>query len=211
MNPIFALCDLQFPQTGAVEFRYSIQHGDLNARNVLLPYDEPTTERPALIDFEKTRESSALLNLCYLACFILEASRSNKLGDGGYWKQVPGAFVKSICEKNGDSELDHGSWQLALNQNVVLFSQIWSTAKSPEEINSLSMQLRLTLGLTAMLRCYYEVRSFHNMKKSDLDEVTFWSRLYFRIAAIAFQPVLKPVDPADMPITNVTHDMVDFL
>lgn len=188
-NPLHVLSRSKFRIDGKVEFHLAIQHGDLNARNILVPYEAPRqNEVPALIDFEKVGQSSALLDICYLAFFILEASLPTASYDESS-EVLPKSFVSSIVSGRVPDDIDHGFWQFGLQRIAELSAPSVKLANTPEMKHALSIQLHLTLGVVGLLRAYFEVNSLYRERKSDLREVTFWAKLYFRIAATSLEPL----------------------
>lgn len=186
-NPIRLVSEQSFGEEEGIEFRFAVQHGDLNARNILLDHEPGECERPALIDFEKLGDTSAIIDPCYLALFILEAGQPDYSRDN-FSLSVPKAFVGAVCNHK-DAGPDLGMWQLSLDSIAQLFEPLWKNANSPEAVNSLTNQVHLTLGITALVRAYYEVKSLHKGRKTDFAEVEYWSTIFFQISALALIPV----------------------
>ncbi len=208
-NPINVFAEMNLIDEGMFKFKYSHQHGDLNARNILLCKEQQATEKPALIDFEKSANAESLLDPCYLSLFLLEASRPPNSAFANDLNGLHRSFVNTICTKSG-SGVDHGTWQFGLECSKLLFGKIWANAKTPEEVNELTLQVHLTLSITALARCYYEVKALHAGKKNSLAETTLLARLFFRISAAALEPyVLR--DESIAPVTNVSNDLRDLV
>jgi hypothetical protein len=203
-NPINVFFANDLENESHHEFKYALQHGDLNARNVLLQNDDCKFSKPALIDFEKAGVEGGLLDPCYLALFALEASRPNlsSLRDG--FDNLHDSFVKCVC-LGEEADLHHKSWQLGLDCAKELVAPIWKMAKSRAEKSDLTRQLHLTLSVAAMARCYYEVNALHDGKSTNLFLAILNARLFFRISAAALKPYVQ-LDAAGVRPVSIDGD-----
>jgi hypothetical protein len=203
-NPINVFFTNDLENESHHEFKYALQHGDLNARNVLLQNDDHKSSMLALIDFEKAGVAGCLLDSCYLALFALEASRPNLSSFRDGLENLHDSFVKCVCL--GDVAVyHHKAWHLGLDCAKELVAPIWKMANSPDERSDLTRQLHLTLSIVAMARCYYEVKALHDGKSTNLSLATLNARLFFRISAAALKQYVR-LDPAVVGRVNIDGD-----
>lgn len=201
LNPLWLLQHFEGLAPDNRTFLYSFQHGDLNARNILLAR---TTETAAakiqLIDFEKAGVASSLLDVCWLSLWLIVASGDRVPGPTvAQWQSLPSAFVDAFVG-GIQEDRDLGVLQLGVEMGRALIEPIRLVPLGFADLqtrgfweNRLHDQLRLTLGATALGMSFYECRQLHQMYESaDGDSAgqrhTLWAIAFFRIAAIALRP-----------------------
>lgn len=204
-NPLWLLNhDLKEARENRVFFS-SFQHGDLNARNILVqrhsegaPAANTTLQ---LIDFEKAGIASSLLDLCWLSFSVLMAAASRiPRPSREQWWALPASFIEGVLLRHRRDE-DLGALQLGVDLACGLLDPVCELASRFEERqtagfweNRIRDQLALTLGVGALAASYYEGRSLQRAydRGEDLtaprcEESLLWAVSFFRIAALAFR------------------------
>ncbi len=182
----------------------SLQHGDLNTRNVLVRRAQGTVVASHLvqfIDLEKTERTSSLLDVCWLALWIVVAAGSRVPGAAPeHWAALPDRFVDAVVGGSLRDE-DLGPFQLGIDLASALMGGMRDISKRFDDSatkgfweNRLYDQLRLTLGVTSLVMTYYEARNLErafdegeDMASSSCQVSTLWAVTFFRIAAAALK------------------------
>lgn len=183
---------------------HSLQHGDLNARNVLLRRrdDSPASGcLVQLIDLEKAERTSSLLDICWLTLWIIVASGSRvPRASATHWALLPQRLVGAVIEGQQDDE-ELGSLQLGVDLASVLAHDVREMPRAFTDNatkgfweNRINDQLRLTLTITALVMTYYEARNLErafdegeDTESSENQLSVLWAVTFFRIAAIALK------------------------
>jgi hypothetical protein len=197
-NPLWLVQQPRIADDDQLMLPVEFQHGDLNARNVLVAPDAGTTPERVplvqLIDFEKAGEQFLGLDLCWLAFTTLMASARQVRLDSAYWLHVPDAFARAVFAEPRGGHL--GDFQLGLDVIRRLFTPFHTAppAGAPELRGVvLGDLLPLLVGGSALAKVLYEMRDVR--KRVDQgDAVTsdanrrkrLWALTFFRISAAAF-------------------------
>ncbi len=162
-------------------FLKSIQHGDLNCRNILVASSQQD-ERSArelfrLIDFEKSSQQSALPDICWLSLWMLAASEHPPEPEVGDWNAMTFQFVATVLNQEGDDRF-LGSFQIGIDLVKCLLGDVWelpNTYPNPVERglldNTIRKQFALTLCACAVAMCAYEVRRFNRAIERGASEM----------------------------------------
>lgn len=203
-------------------FFKSFQHGDLNCSNVLVGVNKLNSQTAPLIrfiDFEKASEQSALLDICWLAVWLLNASHHPPETHLEVWEAVAPQVVAAVLNKDSvDRHL--GAFQLGIDLITKLVSRIW---KIPDRYtdenerglitNILTEQFALTLALCSLAMAGYEVRKFNRAvdEGADYSEdvcrlACLWACSYLLISAHALHEcVIDSV--AGRPASNLSDSL----
>jgi Phosphotransferase enzyme family len=180
-------------------FFTAFQHGDLNARNLLISNPGTTRVKAQMIDFEKACESSPFLDLCWLSLWLLSASKKSLPVDAHQWAAAPAAFANVFAE-GSDVDDDVGALQTGVDLARELARGVLAKDKEKSAEaqgfwkNRIAEHLKLTLGATALAMSYYEVRSVVRLVERggdrDAEEArlaSLWAICFFHIAALALR------------------------
>ncbi|MFZ1220263.1 MAG: hypothetical protein WAO00_13290 [Chthoniobacterales bacterium] len=196
------------------------QHRDLNARNVLI--DPQTTHGHGdadlrLIDLEKVSESSALLDLCWLSCWLLLAGAERAVVRETDWERLPDVFLTHSLERFVRNERrdppDMGTFQLSLDCIAAAFDALRDSAEAIIPDRAVLREMAaLTMAAAALAKAYYEVRDLQRKKEAGepFGEPRWQSaRCFFRISARSLRPfVASPRVPILLDLSQqcVLHD-----
>jgi hypothetical protein len=204
-NPLWLIHSEKFGGAAKVEGRFTEQHGDLNARNVMLPIEEAqvTDARSPLrlIDFEKWTKQSAVLDLCWLGLAILEACAPLRPSIE-FWFDLPERFVCAVVDDGDDRQADSGNFELGLELVGGLFGPLHENARriSPVMENSVSNMLCITLGAAALAFAYYSARALDIRpgvvwRADDTQFRLLWAMFGFRVAALCLNRLeTRPIE-----------------
>lgn len=193
-NPLWLI--RQLPDKQAVFFR-SFQHGDLNARNLLLSGEKLSHSQ--MIDFEKAGCNSPLLDICWLSLSLLVASRRSfpVMVTVDHWCAISEAYATTLI--SGEIvDADVGPFQVGLDLASDLIADLHRLPMESQDDHNkgflkfrISEHIALTLGAAALAMAFYQVRSVDRAMENGKHEVekqksaTLWAICFFRIAAHA--------------------------
>jgi hypothetical protein len=187
-NPLYLMSELTWLPTDNWPCRMGAQHGDLNARNILLSVDDATESvQLRVIDFEKWCQSICVLDICWLACYIVRAA-APRTANPEYWPELAGCFARAVLSPSAQATTDCGPFQFGIRLVRRLFNQFLPTSE-PVLLNAITQQLRLTLAVTALVQSFYDTRALYressNVRTDDRRYRQLWALHFFRVAAIA--------------------------
>lgn len=190
-NPIWLANHGSLRGSAEIDVRRCAQHGDLNARNVMVPIESTPDNQThlRLIDFEKWTTQSAVLDPCWLSFFVLAACAPLQ-PTREHWQDLPLQFVNAVLGDKGTAQPDAGAFQLGLDLVACLFEPLHRLAASSGDVipNTLRNMLTTTLAATALASSYYATREldkapFVEQKLDDRRYRRLWAIFGFRVAA----------------------------
>ena len=110
LNPLWCLYHAAPWKQDQISLAWGFQHRDLNARNIIVA-SRPSADREApgilrLIDFEKSGETSMLMDACWLSLLLVLSSAHGRVSLASEdWQRLPGDLVNLIVgeEAHGPS------------------------------------------------------------------------------------------------------------
>lgn len=170
-------------------------HGDLNARNILVPA-APQSTAPLLqmIDFEKAGEYIASLDPCWLSFWLVMASEPHPNMAAPLWKRLPESILAAASGAPQVPE-DCGGYQLGLDLVRMLFRSWWvldeanATALGPlAERTMLAGLLGCAVAKSLLHDRDIERRRTRGEQDSSADAVDgAWRVTFIRLAALALE------------------------
>jgi hypothetical protein len=185
-----------------ISLAWNWQHGYFNTRNVLVntdPFESGCNGAPfCFINLEKVSESSALLDLCWISLWALQADaeRSKDSNSVQTWNNLPAIFVnRTLGQLSGlidDKAKASGVFQLGLDCAGETFSGMKATSPFSDSV-MLHEMAAITLAAAALAKCYYEQRDLKRAKIDPKVRLENWRRAkcFFGISSLSLQTFLK--------------------
>lgn len=170
-------------------------HGDLNARNILVPAaPQSTTPLLQMIDFEKAGEYIASLDPCWLSFWLVMASEPHPNMATPLWKRLPESILAAASGTPQVPE-DCGGYQLGLDLVRTLFRSWWeldeanATALGPlAERTMLAGLLGCAVAKALLHDRDIERRRTRGERDPSADAVDgAWRVTFIRLAALALE------------------------
>lgn len=214
-NPLWLITHGCFGGDAKIEGRFTDQHGDLNARNVMLPLKAnlPGSNEPQLrlIDFEKwATHQSAVLDPCWLSLYVLKATAPSAVSCD-FWDDLPSRFYSAIFDPKFLQQGDSGPFQLALEIVAQLFQPFHEMADRNGHTvkNDFFTMTSLTLAAAGLAFAYYERRRLNRKSVSRRAEINekycrLWALFGIRLSAMC----LSPIETAEMQMPQASVDKI---
>lgn len=183
-------------------FWSSLQHGDLNTRNIVLSSDE----RPLyqFIDFEKSLTTNPLLDVAWLALWVARSGCNDGQLDDPTWSSMPRLITNAFLLGRAPDDFIHEAAN-GLNLVAAMGSSLAKAAgckkKAVDRNETFQLHARIALGASALAMSYYDARRW--IDSIGLDDPAqnrvrrLWSITYFRVASISLHDLFPTVRIAD--------------
>ena len=207
-NPVFLLKNANAELVGnPFNWRSIFQHGDLHPFNIICKHTGDKTD-VRFIDFEKAGESSAFLDLCWLALWYLkEYTQPEGLHDV-LLSELTEALYLLVLEGEMPKDKTLGAYDACLEAIKILFEPF--EERTLKESIDIRLQLKMTMAGAALAMSYYEVRGVRKSIDKYPNNTADKLRLPKRCAALFFAISARFLDDNDIVAGTPDGDVVNL-